>query len=159
MIEFILQVGYGYCQSHNPPGFKFDAAKAQWVPSVSLAGKLPPEFKRMVALRKEFDNARLVRFQVAACFACYFFKWAFPQLCERTLRREKFKRNILTAEMDLFDMERQLLHDPVLRMERIAAAEATVRLQPAVFSACCCQYVYELWARWCLLRLSATEYV
>jgi hypothetical protein len=70
MILYILQVGYGYCQSHNPPGFKFDSTKGQWVPTVSLAGKLPPEFKRMVSLRKEFDNARLVRHRVAACFAC-----------------------------------------------------------------------------------------
>ncbi len=48
------------------------------------------------------------------------------QLCERTLRREKFKRNILSVEMDLFDIERQLLGDPFLRAERIAAALETV---------------------------------
>jgi hypothetical protein len=41
--------------------------------------------------------------------------------------------------MDLFDMERQLLHDPVLRMERIAAAEVTVRYVPiALLPACRC---------------------
>lgn len=45
-------------------------------------------------------------------------------MCERVLRREKVKKALLTANFTAFEVERDMLKDPVLMEERaIAAAE------------------------------------
>lgn len=48
------------------------------------------------------------------------------QLCERVLRREKFKRNLLYSEANVFDLQRELGQDPLIVLPRLERAAQMV---------------------------------
>ena len=56
------------------------------------------------------------------------------QLCERALRRERFKKNIYAADVNLFELERDMQHDPLLALSRAIASkeEVCAPVPPAV---------------------------
>ena len=54
-----VQKAVAYCGNHHAPGMRFDSSSQLWV-KVSYEDRLPPAFKRMIAMRKELDTARLV---------------------------------------------------------------------------------------------------
>jgi PHD-zinc-finger like domain len=55
-----LQKGVGFCPAHTPADVKFNPTTQTW-DRIDVRARLPPSFKRMVAMRKELEQARYVR--------------------------------------------------------------------------------------------------
>lgn len=80
-----------YCRDHCPEGYVFDPARRRWARHVPT---LPEGMGRLLAVRREFERARI--------------------LADRVLRREKLKRSYLAAVDEVFVARRAGLRDSLL---------------------------------------------